>query len=416
MDDRLHRKLRQLGVVKGFRDLALHPSEDQDDRPNSAEPAELPGERVQTPHGLVWVDHRTYASDFQHGRYALGRLRSMPERGLELIERPDLGNHPAFIDTETTGLAGGTGTLAFLIGVGVWNAKALDLYLIFMRDPEDEFAALRYLETVLADASSLVSFNGRAFDLPILETRFVLNRIPPGCLTLPHLDLLPLARQLWRDHLTSRRLVVLEERLLGVVRSEEDLPSSLIPYLYRQYLETGDPSEMARIFYHNRIDVLSLVTLLWHSLRIVTKPEACELSAGEWAGVGRIYDRIGWEAHALDAWQLALSGEVGEIADDSAERLWREVGTRYKRTEAWDEANAIWDIWTQRIPLAVFPLVEQAKYYEWVVKDLNAALERTEQALERAQGWQSSRKQQKTLDALRHREARLKRKLICDEA
>lgn len=411
MNDHLYRRLQQLGVVKGFRDLEAQPDRRQDTRADATESVGLPGTCVQTPHGSLWVDRKTYPSDFQHGRYALRHLGTMPDRGLELIECPELGTHPAFIDTETTGLAGGTGTLAFLIGVGVWDAEALDLHLIFMRDPEDEFAALHYLETILTEASSLVTFNGRAFDVPILETRFVLNRIPPSCLTLPHLDLLPLARQLWRDHLTSRRLVVLEEELLDVVRSEEDLPSSLIPYLYRQYLETGDPTEMARVFYHNRIDVLSLATLLWHSLRIVTEPETCDLSAGEWAGVGRIYDRIGWETRALDAWQLAVSGDVGDIADDSAERLWQEIGTRYKRAEAWDEANAIWKTWTKRIPLAVFPLVEQAKYYEWVTKDLNEALTRTEQALERAQAWQTDHKQQKTVTALRHREARLRRKL-----
>jgi uncharacterized protein len=413
LSDPLHRRLRQLGVVKGFRGLEVQ--SDTQRVGSEADPrTTLPGERVQTPHGPVWVLRKAYGGDFRHGRYVLRSLRSMPEQGLALIECPDLGAHPAFIDTETTGLAGGTGTLAFLIGVGVWNTEALDLHLIFMRDPQDEVAALYYLEKVLADASSLVSFNGRAFDLPILETRFVLNRMAPGCLNLPHLDLLPLARQLWRDHLSSRRLVVLEEKILDVERSEEDLPSSLIPYLYRQYLESGDPAEMARIFYHNQIDVLSLATLLWHALRLVTEPAACKLSAGEWAGVGRIYDRMGWEARALEAWQFALSGEVGEIADDSAARLWREIGVRHKRAEAWNAARAIWETWTERIPLSVVPLVEQAKYFEWVTKDLTAALDCTERALERAEAWHASSKRRTTLEALRHREARLRRKLVPD--
>ncbi len=415
MDDHLHRRLRQLGVVKGFRELDARPDDQEGSSAKSVHAATLPGERIHTPHGPLWVEQKTYPSDFQHGRYELGHLRSMPDHGLSLIEQPDLGAHPAFIDTETTGLSGGTGTLAFLIGVGVWNTETLDLHLIFMRDPEDEVAALRYLETVLAEASSLVSFNGQVFDVPILETRFVLNRLPPSCLNLPHLDLLPLARKLWRDHLSSRRLVVLEEKILEVTRSEEDLPSSLIPYLYRQYLETGDPTDMARIFYHNRVDVLSLATLLSHSLHLVTEPEKCGLAAGEWAGVGRIYDRMGWESRALDAWQLALSGEGGEIADDSAERLWREIGTRYKRAEAWDKANAVWKTWIERVPLAVFPLVEQAKYFEWVTKDLTAALARTERALERVKDWHASVKRQRVADDLRHREARLRRKLAGDE-
>jgi hypothetical protein len=414
-DDPLHRRLRRLGVVKGFRELEAGSDEEMSGRSWPEAAAVLPGERIQTPHGPVWVERSVYHADFRHGRYALQHLRTLSERGLTLIDCPDLGDHPAFIDTETTGLAGGTGTLAFLIGVGVWNGESLDLHLIFMRSPESETAALRYLESILADASGLVSFNGRTFDLPILETRFVLNRISPACLDLPHLDLLPLARQLWRDHLSSRRLVVLEEELLDVARSDEDLPSSLIPYLYRQYLETGDPGDMARIFYHNRVDVLSLATLLAHSLRIVTEPEACKLAAGEWAGVGRIYDRVGWEARAIDAWRTALSGEVGEIAEDSAARLWREMGVRYKRADAWEDANAIWETWIRRIPMAVSPLVEKAKYYEWVVDDLDAALTCTRQALERAASWHSSLKRRRTLDELEHRQARLERKLArCD--
>ena len=230
----------------------------------------MPGAEIATEHGALWVEQRTYPGEHRHGSYPLAALAKLSAEAPALLGTPELGAHPAFLDTETTGLSGGAGTLAFLIGVGVWRDDHLALHLIFMRDPAEEPAALRYLAEILATATGLVTFNGLGFDVPILESRFVLNRLSPGWMALPHLDLLPVARQLWRDHLPSRRLIALEEEILAVARAETDLPSWMIPGLYRQYLRTGDAREMARIFYHNRVDVLSFVTLLAHTGRMLT--------------------------------------------------------------------------------------------------------------------------------------------------
>jgi hypothetical protein len=213
---------------------------------------------------------------------------------------------------------------------------------------------------------------------------------------------------LWRDHLASRRLGELETHILNVTRTEEDLDSGLIPYLYREYLESGDPSEIARVFYHNEIDVLSLASLLVHVSMMVTQPDEMDLAPAEWVGVGRVYDRAGCESDAFSAWRSALDGELEATC---AARVWQELGVRYKRREAWQEALAVWDAWTGAQPLAIDPLVEKAKYYEWVTRDLDEALAVTLGAIARAGDLPNGMARFKALAALDHRRQRLERRL-----
>lgn len=412
MDESLQQRLRKLGVVKGLAGLqARGDAAETRKREATPTPEALPGREVQTEDGAFWLWRREYGAGEFHGRYALGGLAHVSPTALNLVGVPDLGSHPAFLDTETTGLAGGTGTLAFLIGVGVWNGEGLVLDLIFMRRPEEEPAALRYLTEVLAGATGLVTFNGRGFDVPILETRYILNRMAPQPLALPHLDLLAVARQLWRDHLPSRALGELERHILDVIRTGQDIDSGLIPWLYREYLNTGETADMARIFYHNEVDVLSLASLLIHVAAMVETPEQCGLAPAEWVGVGRVYDSAGREAEAVTAWQRALSGEDGELNDDCASRLWEGLGVRCRRRGAWSEAMGIWHAWISRIPSATLPLVEQAKYYEWTARDFEAARRCTLLALQRAQRWPSGIQRYRLLAELQHRLERLERRI-----
>lgn len=399
-----------MGVVKGFKALQSE-REQRPPAPAPAAPRALPGAKIPTAHGPVWVERRVYPATHVHGRYPLGDVAVLPPGALDLLGAPDLGDRPAFLDTETTGLAGGAGTLVFLTGVGVWAEGALTLHLVFLRDPAEEPAALHYIEDVLQGSTGLVSFNGRGFDVPLLESRFILNRLPPTCLLRPHLDLLGVARQLWRDHLTSRRLGVLETELLGICRTEQDLDSGLIPWIYRDYLRTGDPTEIARVFYHNLIDVLSLVTLLTHTARVAATPEAMGLAAAEWAGVGRLRARASDEAAACAAWARALDTPAEALALETAERLWREMGLRYKRCGAWEQALEIWAKWSARDPLATEPLVEQAKFYEWQTRNYAAALEITETARQRQLQLPAGRQNPRLLVELEHRMERLQNKL-----
>ncbi len=407
MDEKLQRKLRRLGVVKGFRNLKPTPPAPARPTP-AADPVPLPGEEIATPHGPIWVAETWYPGDHRHGCHALLDLNGLDPEIVQLLGECELGERPAFLDTETTGLAGGTGTLLFLTGVGVWETEGLRMHQVFLREPGEERAAMHYLAELLAGVTGLVTFNGGPFDLPLLETRFVLQRLRPRWRTLPHLDLLVTARLLWREHLPSRRLVHLEESLLEVQRTQVDLPSWMIPEAYRAFLRTGETGEMARIFYHNLVDILSLATLLCYQARLVAAPDAGPRKATEWVGLGRLFERAGRVAESEAAWQQALDEDT--LPPDLAARLWRAPGRRHKRNEAWEAAFAVWEAWTERQPWAVEPLVERAKYYEWVAKDITAAFAETEQALERATHFSGRLSNHREVAELRHRRQRLLRK------
>ncbi len=342
----------------------------------------LPGTEVVTSYGPFWLFKRCFTVTELHGTYQLNAWRTVQgdlyARGLGV----DPGPHPAFLDTETTGLAGAAGTLAFLIGLGLWEDEGLTLELLFLRSPEEEAAALEYLRQRLRSASALVTFNGKGFDVPILEMRYLLNRLPADWSARPHLDLLPVARLLWRDHLPARNLGTLETHLLGVQRGVEDIPSWLIPQLYRDYLTYGFGSLLQPVFYHNQMDVLSLVTLLACIGERLDRPEALALSAAEWIGLGRLWARAGARDTARRAWLCALERE--EVPEAVATPIWRELAAECKHRGAWSEACTIWQTWAERDPWALDPLIELAKYHEWHSRTLPEAYQLTRQALERA--------------------------------
>ncbi|MGC9399380.1 MAG: ribonuclease H-like domain-containing protein [Anaerolineae bacterium] len=415
MDEQLQRWLRKRGVVKGLRNLQSRETPTVSPTSTKHEEAPLPGEVVKTAHGPAWVARHTYPPDQQHGAYRLGKPTTLAEDVLALLSDEDLalGPRPALLDTETTGLAGGAGTLVFLTGVGIWTEAGVELHQVFMRDPGEEAATMAYLDALLADATALVTFNGRTFDLPLLETRFMLQRRQVRWDTLPHLDLLTVARRLWRDHFPSRSLSYLEEAVLDVHRSGDDMPGWMIPTAYRRYLQTGTTREIRRIFYHNEIDVLSMVTLLRHTALLVEAPQRLGPAAAEWVGLGHLYAAAGQREQAEAAWWRALDTE--KLPEDLAARLWRELGLHPKRAERWEAALEIWRRWARRQPHAVEPLVEQAKYFEWQALDLGKALEATQRALGRLEKWPQGRKRRRELAALRHRQERLLRKIDAAE-
>src|SRR5512145_1778039 len=225
----LTEKLKLLGVKAGLTDL-------EPPKPKSGYEIDsvVTGVYHSTRRGDVFVVEQSYMPDYRHGISPI--VCSMP---LSLISRwandPRLAEMPlskfAFLDTETSGLAGGTGTYAFLVGIARFVDDQLVLRQFFMRDPAEEPAMLEAVAQFLAPAQALVTFNGKAFDAPLLATRYRLNHIPIPFKEYAHLDLLPLARRLWRDRLESRALKYLELHILGAARSSEEVPGYEIPWL-----------------------------------------------------------------------------------------------------------------------------------------------------------------------------------------
>jgi hypothetical protein len=318
-----------------------------------------------------------------------------------------------FVDTETTGLSGGAGTMAFVVGLGFFRDDGFCVQQYFLRDPGDEPSMIEGLAERLQTAEALASFNGRAFDVPILENRFVLARMVPPTMGLPHLDLLFPARRLWRYHLPSCRLGVIEQDVLGVLREQDDVPSGVIPELYRDYLRTGDARSMQRVMYHNVIDILSLVTLAVQLCRVFADPwpavESGQVSAAELYGLARSYTQQDRPDQTERAYRAAL--ERAHLASDLRTRVLRELGFHVKRAGRRAEAFAVWQQLALESSDDVLAHVELAKYLEWHAKDVALAAEWTRAAVAQAEAWPAGMRRQNTLDALRHRLARLEQKM-----
>ena len=351
---------------------------------------------------------RRFPLDRDHGRFPLGTVLGQPPRALGIATgSPDGEAVPAdrliYLDTETTGLAGGTGTYAFMVGVGFFERGHFTLRQYFMEDLDQEPALIAALAALLPRFDGVVTYNGRAFDLPLLETRFILGRRRwPE--VLASFDLLRPSRSLWKDALPDCRLSTIEEEVLGVKR-EDDVPGAVIPSLYFSYLRERRPGPIARVFAHNETDILSLVALAgWHA-RAVHDPKALGLSPEEWVGLGRIWERVDWE-RALDCHMEAFRGGLpGELRRRLAKRL----AHGEKRRGRWEEARQLWEeCIAHEKGFDPTPWEELAKHYEHRSKRYAAAREIALAALDRARDHRAA---DFILARLEHRLARLERRL-----
>jgi hypothetical protein len=362
------------------------------------------GEIVDTGAGTLLVVRREYPSAHRHGRVALGGVRQAPMDLLGRLARLD-GPAPdpsrlLFLDTETTGLAGGTGTYAFLVGAGWLEHDGFVVTQYFMRDLDEEPALLAALAPVLDRADALVTFNGGGFDVPLLETRFVLGRRrwPPA---LPNLDLLRPARRVWTACFDDCRLSTLERAVLGLER-DSDVPGALIPSLYFDWLRLRRASPLARVFAHNRDDVLSLAALLgWFADAL---GEAPSISAAEWAGLGRLWEPLDVE-RALACYRTALDcGLGGEHAHFVRLRLaWWE-----KRASRWEVACELWETAARHGAFDPRPWEELAKFHEHRQRDFAAAYSVVSAAMDLARAAGAAGR---VLDAFGHRLGRIERRL-----
>ncbi|MBI2920644.1 MAG: ribonuclease H-like domain-containing protein [Planctomycetes bacterium] len=276
-----------------------------------------------------------------------------------------------FLDLETTGLAGGTGTVAFLIGLARIRDGRLETRQYFLRSHASEPAALARVEEDLRGCTHLVTFNGKCFDVPLLETRFVLHRrtLAP----LPHLDLLHPARRVWRRRLDSCTLSRLESEVLGRPR-HGDIDGSEIPQRWFDWLALGDPRPLAPVIEHNRLDLTALAALAGRLARLLERP-------GDAAHETDLFSLGAMMAKEGDARAEATLGEaLSRGARDAAPELAR---VKKKRGAA-DDALPLWEL-AAREPgrKGLDAGVELAKHYEHREKNFARALELTRRLLER---------------------------------
>jgi uncharacterized protein len=364
----------------------------------------LGGELVDTGEGTLLVVRREFPLSHQHGRRTLGAVLEAPLDLLSAVARAERPVEDArrllFLDAETTGLAGGTGTYAFLVGAAWLEDDRLVLTQHFMRDFDEEPALLAALRPLLERASGLVTFNGATFDLPLLETRFLMTR--RRWPTLPHLDLLRPARRMWASYLVDCRLATLEREVVGLAR-EDDIAGGLIPALYFDFLRSRRAAPLGRVLAHNRDDILTLVALLGWFGKALTSHE--NLSAGELGGLGRLWEPVDVE-RALECYRDALAAGLSG-APAQAVRL--HLARWEKRFARWDVACSLWEAAARDAGFDPRPWEELAKFHEHRRRDFVAARAVVDDALGLAEDAGVS---PRVREAFAYRRARLDRRLL----
>ena len=330
----------------------------------------LGGQLVETDAGPLLTVRREFPLDHRHGRVALERALAVSADALRVLGRDGAPPDPRrllFLDTETTGLAGGTGTYAFLVGAGWIEDDRVVVVQHFMRDLDEEPALLAALAPLLERASALVTFNGSGFDVPLLETRFILGRRRwPAA--LPHVDLMHPARRVWAARFVDCRLLTLEREVLGHLR-EQDVAGALIPSVYFEFLRRRHPAPLGPVFTHNRYDVLFLVALLGWLGHALGDGEP-DLDDGlDLAGVGRLWERADPE-RAVACYRAALA--VG-LPVPAAHGVRLRLAAWEKRRARWESACALWQAATAATAFDPRPWEELAKYHEHRARDAVAA-------------------------------------------
>lgn len=406
----LHEQLRRLGLQRGLAALQPPPW-----RRGPAIEELVDGEVAHSEHGSCFVTETRYPLDHRHGHLTLAALWEHKPQTAALLCRddvPEIDLHRAvFIDTETTGLAGGTGTYAFLVGLGFYTGDAFLVRQFFMRDVVEERALLHLVNEAVEGVTAVVSFNGRAFDLPLLNTRFTLARMASPWADVPHLDLLFPARRLWRKRLSSCALSSLEENILKVRREDADVPGWLIPRLYFDYLRTGDARPMKRVFYHNVQDILSLVALAARLCAAMVDPLTPEsgLSGSDLHSLGRWYEQLNMPERAEEVYRSALTYPLNT---EVRAVVRRDLSLLLKRQGRYDEAVVLWEeLVRDGGGYQVWACIELAKYYEWSCRDCSTAAQMTRLAIDTLPGTTTDMRHQRELHELRHRLARLEWKI-----
>jgi uncharacterized protein YprB with RNaseH-like and TPR domain len=232
-----------------------------------------------------------------------------------------------FLDTETTGLMGGTGTYPFMVGIAWWDAGGLEVEQFFMRELSEEHALLLTLAERMAERPVLVTFNGKSFDWPLLETRYRMTRKIRAVEPRAHLDFLHPARNLWRVRLGSVRLAELEKHVLGWHRGA-DLISEMIPQFYFDYLRGGSPEPLVQIFLHNQMDLRGLAGLASRIVAVLADPQADGKDGLELFGVSRICERRGDMVRARKHYAQSLDRALPPETDRAARRSLAQLAKR----------------------------------------------------------------------------------------
>ena len=390
-------RLKRLGVQLGI-------SQSSQEKSGKVAPLEelVPGRNLKTIFGEIFSLNHSYPEHHQHGHLPLKPLTSHDwlSQWAKAPSTPDLESL-IFLDTETTGLSGGTGTMPFMIGAGRFIADQFVVEQFFVRNPVEETAQLAALSEFVEGVEGIVTYNGKSFDMPIINTRYIMQRLSNPFTAAAHFDLLHFTRRIWKSRLGQCNLGNIETQVLGFQREQADIPGYLVPDFYREFLFTGDATHMPGIFYHNEVDVLSLSALFGWLAAILEDPSDDRFTEpGDLLSVGRVLEILEREPLADQVYSSARLQQLEETDRQKSlllrARLQKRTGNLQEASRLWQEAAALG---------AIEALIELAKYYEHHLRHYEDALRFTDQAL-------SICSDAPMTDSLLHRKARLEAKII----
>jgi len=332
------------------------------------------GKEVSTPFGPCYIMDYEYDLGAFHGHKRIREVFDYGTWGLsEILKEPDLGNldpeQGLYLDIETTGLSAAEGAFPFMIGVGYFEKKVFKVVQFFARDYEEEPATLNLLMELVKKKSHLITFNGRSFDVPMLDARLRAAKFDARLGNLPHIDLLVPARRLWKycDHGCS--LGALENSRLGFVR-HGDVPGYEIPPLYNQYTRSRDLRKLVVVFTHNVYDVISMVVLQARICQVLQMDQVHELSPEETFALGRVHNSFG----RYDIAYRLFADSVKGLSSGQRYIAYKEMAGILRKRKDLKEAAKIYKAMIKDKPEKLFPYMKLAVHLENREKDFVGAI------------------------------------------
>jgi uncharacterized protein YprB with RNaseH-like and TPR domain len=326
---------------------------------------------------------KTDCSPLGHGladqRVDASALRLLVPHAPEVVADP---RQWLFLDTETTGIMGGTGTYPFMVGIAWWDAGGLEVEQFFMRDHGDEHALLVTLAERMGERCVLVTFNGKSFDWPLLETRYRMTRKLRPPTPRAHLDFLHPARNLWRLRIGSVRLWELERHVLGWNRGP-DLVSELIPEIYFDFLRGGSPEPLVPVFLHNQMDLRGLAALSSRIVSLLAEHGREEKDGFELFGLSRICERRGETTRARKHYEQSIASSELPLESDRAAK--KSLARIAKRQGDLPLARDLWQGMLGHSREGIEAYEQLAMYYERCSAEAPRAAEISREALKALQ-------------------------------
>ena len=300
----------------------------------------LGGRRVSTRFGECMVIDRRYESDRWHGGIQIGDCTLDDLESLRVLD-PALSTEPprrtVFIDLETTGLSGGAGTVAFLVGCGYFDLGAFQVRQFLLLSHAGERALLAAVAEFFEDADLIVTYNGKTFDVPVMETRWMFHRMEMPLDGVPHFDMLHSARRLWKHDEQGCRLSTLERTLFDV-RRVGDVPGLEIPSRFFGFVRSGDPRPLEPVLEHNRIDLVSLAAVTARAIKLAREGHDACRDCAEALALGKVFEKAEHFGRAEACYRYAAQSPDSFVRADALYRL----AVRLRRGRYFVEAAAVW--------------------------------------------------------------------------